>query len=113
MENIQSFEHDYTIPSDNRELQLTIPDFKLPQNYTIPSDNRELQLSLPALPSGIIIPYQVITGNYNGVTPDESMAFIIPYQVITGNYNVPDVEGFCSFIIPYQVITGNYNIAFR
>ena len=65
MENIQSFEHDYTIPSDNRELQLTIPDFKLPQNYTIPSDNRELQLSLPALPSGIIIPYQVITGNYN------------------------------------------------
>ena len=34
---------------------------------------------------------------------------IIPYQVITGNYNVPDVEGFCSFIIPYQVITGNYN----
>ena len=41
MENIQSFEHDYTIPSDNRELQLTIPDFKLPQNYTIPSDNRE------------------------------------------------------------------------
>ena len=109
MENIQSFEHDYTIPSDNRELQLTIPDFKLPQNYTIPSDNRELQLSLPALPSGIIIPYQVITGNYNGVTPDESMAFIIPYQVITGNYNVPDVEGFCSFIIPYQVITGNYN----
>ena len=87
MENIQSFEHDYTIPSDNRELQLTIPDFKLPQNYTIPSDNRELQLSLPALPSGIIIPYQVITGNYNRFTTGNKTPLIIPYQVITGNYN--------------------------
>ena len=88
MENIQSFEHDYTIPSDNRELQLTIPDFKLPQNYTIPSDNRELQLSLPALPSGIIIPYQVITGNYNINIWVWLVNFIIPYQVITGNYNI-------------------------
>ena len=36
-----------------------------------------------------IIPYQVITGNYdmpNGYNPHEP---IIPYQVITGNYDFP------------------------
>ena len=56
-----------------------------------------------------IIPYQVITGNY-----DERFVFvkrtnIIPYQVITGNYDqVFDHKPIAS-IIPYQVITGNYD----
>ena len=36
---------------------------------------------------GPIIPYQVITGNYDpGVTPVDKVG-IIPYQVITGNYD--------------------------
>jgi len=34
---------------------------------------------------------------------------IIPYQVITGNYNFTHVLNASLFIIPYQVITGNYN----
>ena len=34
---------DYTIPSDNRELQLEKVSGKNMNNYTIPSDNRELQ----------------------------------------------------------------------
>ena len=34
---------------------------------------------------------------------------IIPYQVITGNYNVTDMMKDLAEIIPYQVITGNYN----
>ena len=40
------------------------------------------------------------------------MQGIIPYQVITGNYNreLKQYKGFR--IIPYQVITGNYNIIF-
>ena len=33
----------YTIPSDNRELQLIITIQKIALNYIIPSDNRELQ----------------------------------------------------------------------
>ena len=55
----------YTIPSDNRELQRqNVPEIAR-QDYTIPSDNRELQL-LRALEEHLkIIPYQVITGNYN------------------------------------------------
>ena len=36
----------------------------------------------------LIIPYQVITGNYNGSVYSVDDGFIIPYQVITGNYNV-------------------------
>ena len=35
---------DYTIPSDNRELQPKVHDKKADKYYTIPSDNRELQL---------------------------------------------------------------------
>ena len=35
----------YTIPSDNRELQLIITIQKIALNYIIPSDNRELQRS--------------------------------------------------------------------
>ncbi len=34
---------------------------------------------------------------------------IIPYQVITGNYNLTTVYIYGDTIIPYQVITGNYN----
>ena len=34
---------------------------------------------------------------------------IIPYQVITGNYNVSHCYRDDDNIIPYQVITGNYN----
>ena len=33
----------YTIPSDNRELQQKIKEFVANAHYTIPSDNRELQ----------------------------------------------------------------------
>ena len=33
----------YTIPSDNRELQLKGDEIQPVDNYTIPSDNRELQ----------------------------------------------------------------------
>ena len=40
---------------------------------------------------------------------DES-SYIIPYQVITGNYNLTIIFSAVTDIIPYQVITGNYNI---
>ena len=33
----------YTIPSDNRELQPEYDEYLTMKNYTIPSDNRELQ----------------------------------------------------------------------
>ena len=55
----------YTIPSDNRELQREYASICDALDYTIPSDNRELQricIGYHILP---IIPYQVITGNYN------------------------------------------------
>ena len=34
---------------------------------------------------------------------------IIPYQVITGNYDIPRINDAEYCIIPYQVITGNYD----
>ena len=37
---------------------------------------------------------------------------IIPYQVITGNYDTKDEYGEATGIIPYQVITGNYDSLF-
>ena len=78
---------DYTIPSDNRELQLEGDCSSRAIDYTIPSDNRELQpFCVPRFPN-LIIPYQVITGNYNGVCAVLQLYIIIPYQVITGNYN--------------------------
>ena len=78
-------------------------------DYTIPSDNRELQRPTRTKAVRSIIPYQVITGNYNQSVPPEHSGDIIPYQVITGNYNhVLFYIGLHS-IIPYQVITGNYN----
>ena len=55
----------YTIPSDNRELQRHEGGTYHTHNYTIPSDNRELQLSESSQSLTSIIPYQVITGNYN------------------------------------------------
>ena len=58
---------------------------------------------------GIIIPYQVITGNYNRCGMGKKVITIIPYQVITGNYNKERDMNFGQGIIPYQVITGNYN----
>ena len=78
-----------------------------------------------------IIPYQVITGNYNPKLSTLLLWLIIPYQVITGNYNlcqclilimnytIPSdnrelqpviVRATQNVIIPYQVITGNYNL---
>ena len=85
--------HDYTIPSDNRELQLWWGVRKLARNYTIPSDNRELQLDVCKGTSSEIIPYQVITGNYNKWCAQIKFSGIIPYQVITGNYNTGYAAG--------------------
>ena len=56
----------YTIPSDNRELQHADGTPKIWWDYTIPSDNRELQHTEDPEDVEEIIPYQVITGNYNG-----------------------------------------------
>ena len=40
-----------------------------------------------------------------------ALAFpIIPYQVITGNYDLNRTRSALYMIIPYQVITGNYDI---
>ena len=58
-----------------------------------------------------IIPYQVITGNYNRWKRTDRPDGIIPYQVITGNYNMMKRRGVSVQIIPYQVITGNYNVS--
>ena len=77
----------YTIPSDNRELQQLEEAQKTFLNYTIPSDNRELQHGKIQEKEISIIPYQVITGNYNVQVEILLTADIIPYQVITGNYN--------------------------
>ena len=60
-----SDDDNYTIPSDNRELQLCLCVIFPVIYYTIPSDNRELQPATPDEQSASIIPYQVITGNYN------------------------------------------------
>ena len=78
-------------------------------DYTIPSDNRELQRPTRTKAVRSIIPYQVITGNYNQSVPPEHSGDIIPYQVITGNYNHVLFYIGLNSIIPYQVITGNYN----
>ena len=43
MENALDILKNYTIPSDNRELQLRTHHFDMDFDYTIPSDNRELQ----------------------------------------------------------------------
>ena len=58
-----------------------------------------------------IIPYQVITGNYDADYLQHSDSAIIPYQVITGNYDMGLTLMSLNLIIPYQVITGNYDYA--
>ena len=41
-----------------------------------------------------------------------ALAFpIIPYQVITGNYDIVKIIQYKNHIIPYQVITGNYDFS--
>ena len=50
----------YTIPSDNRELQRDYSKAETGYDYTIPSDNRELQQSRYQDHILAIIPYQVI-----------------------------------------------------
>ena len=75
-----------------------------PYNYTIPSDNRELQQGIRWRKYAAIIPYQVITGNYNEASASIHALNIIPYQVITGNYNVAIIKHRRMKIIPYQVI---------
>ena len=39
------------------------------------------------------------------------MRTIIPYQVITGNYDLNRTRSSLYMIIPYQVITGNYDFS--
>ena len=60
----------------------------LGRNYTIPSNNRELQLMVEVNKRIFIIPYQVITGSYNVFIVILMSMVIIPYQVITGSYNM-------------------------
>ena len=79
-------------------------------HYTIPSNNRELRLKRCAIIGVIIIPYQVITGNYDDFVRLREKKKIIPYQVITGNYDNGCQFTLDIFIIPYQVITGNYDL---
>ena len=55
----------YTIPSNNRELRLGKKRYMEIAYYTIPSNNRELRLAVTAFLIIVIIPYQVITGNYD------------------------------------------------
>ena len=59
----------------------------------------------------VIIPYQVITGNYDVNPPLYACLTIIPYQVITGNYDMQSGKIYDLSIIPYQVITGNYDFS--
>ena len=58
-----------------------------------------------------IIPYQVITGNYDNTILLSIHVVIIPYQVITGNYDMQSGKIYDLSIIPYQVITGNYDFS--
>ena len=80
-------------------------------NYTIPSNNRELRLNYLSWDRGVIIPYQVITGNYDIRSVIFMFSYIIPYQVITGNYDGGKIGQEKKEIIPYQVITGNYDFS--
>ena len=64
---------------------------------------------MPYLDLGFIIPYQVITGNYDRSLIHRLLLNIIPYQVITGNYDFRCPQCGRVIIIPYQVITGNYD----
>ena len=55
----------YTIPRNNRELQLTMLLMMWNLNYTIPRNNRELQHHSGHRCILFIIPYQEIIGNYS------------------------------------------------
>ena len=84
---MQSFELDYTIPSDNRELQQNTVSYQRFTNYTIPSDNRELQRNKHRGSSSR--DYTIPSDNRELQQRVLVIDFdkIIPYQVITGNYN--------------------------
>ncbi len=100
----------YNIPSNNRELQpIMWLDYFL-MNYNIPSNNRELQLKVKLIFHGLIITYQVITGNYSRCLTNRRKKNIITYQVITGNYSQIRTAVSTHTIITYQVITGNYSL---
>ena len=74
--------YDYTIPSDNRELQQMKKKYIYHSNYTIPSDNRELQHG-KATPSANLN-YTIPSDNrelQQSRYQDHILA-IIPYQVI-------------------------------
>ena len=100
---------DYTIPSDNRELQLVPVGVSAPPDYTIPSDNRELQhlLCFSTYPKDYTIPSD--NRELQQWKKDKILNAIIPYQVITGNYSSSQFYNASPLIIPYQVITGNYS----
>ena len=57
----------YTIPRNNRELQLRFPYYHNPPYYTRPRNNRELQHRLAIFQLVNIIPYQEIIGNYSRI----------------------------------------------
>ena len=57
-------------------------------DYTIPRNNRELQLLQGRFCNQDIIPYQEIIGNYSMPTDAASAPAIIPYQEIIGNYSL-------------------------
>ena len=99
----------YTIPSNNRELRRNYKLGNVRYYYTIPSNNRELRHYGNVEAQRNIIPYRVITGNYDCFRQTVLLPLIIPYQVITGNYDMSNGINPHEPIIPYQVITGNYD----
>ena len=79
-------------------------------DYTIPRNNRELQLNVALSGSIGIIPYQEIIGNYSLSDRANVHWLIIPYQEIIGNYSSYLTLLFRDVIIPYQEIIGNYSV---
>ena len=77
----------YTIPSDNRELQHHYLDQKAKENYTIPSDNRELQRRSGRKPNNTDYTIPSDNRELQPLYRNRESVSIIPYQVITGNYN--------------------------
>ena len=102
----------YTIPRNNRELQLNHWHICYVSNYTIPRNNRELQLCSHRTQSVLIIPYQEIIGNYSKVLIQYHAQEIIPYQEIIGNYSSLACPRHAQMIIPYQEIIGNYSFRY-
>ena len=80
-------ENYYTIPSNNRELRLTPEVDAVLDDYTIPSNNRELRQRSCYTESRF---YYTIPSNNRELRQDKLVnagIAIIPYQVITGNYD--------------------------